>query len=240
MVYPYIYDNQFEKYIGQFMRVFSGFQTKDGVARDGTDHLARIPVVYGNMSRVVASVIQRRGVLQNNRIPIMAVNLVDVTPDPDRKTPHHHLDAVTYGDDQRVVERINGPAFNMRLELSVYASSQTEMFSIVEQILLVFNPRITIQVDNNAMNSDYLTEILLESIQKDIQYPLGMDQQVVMMNFNFLVPVRLRYPYNPDGASIQQITLQILQDSQDQFTDQILLEEVVVGELPPDIGDEPL
>lgn len=228
MIYPYTFDNQFEKYIGQFMRVFSGFQTKDGVTRDGDDHLKRVPIVYGNMSRVVASVLNNRESFSSSVIPMMAANLASIEADDERKKPsaHHDSIAITKNDTKVALERLNGPPFNMNMELSIYASSTTEMFSIMEQILLIFNPRVSIQVDNKIANSDYITEISLTGIQPEIQYPMGQNKDIIMMTLTFKVPVRLRYPYATDGNVINEIMLNIFDDS----AEGIPIESMIIDE----------
>lgn len=217
MLYPYIFNNQFEKYIAQFMRVFSGFQTKDGVIRDGVNAPRRVPVVYGNMSRVVSSILNKRDSFNANMVPMMAANLAGFDLDASRKKPSAHVDHVTINRDlQRVgLDRIIGPPFIMNMEVSIYASSTTEMFSILEQILLIFNPRVAIQVDNRSENSDYITEIELTGIQSEFQYPMGMSKEVIMLTLNFQVPVRLRYPYGIDGGVIESIRLNVFNESKD-------------------------
>lgn len=233
MLYPFRFDKQFEKYIYQFMRVFSGFQTQDGVERDGSMNLKRVPVVYGNMSRVVSSVLNKRDSFNSNRIPLMAVNMRSLRPDAERKRASMHHDRVTVNKNNSKVglERLIGPALVMNMDVSIYASSTTELFSILEQILLIFNPRVTIQTDNSLYNSDYITEITLEDISPDIQYPMGENKQVVMLDLSFSVPVRLRYPVGTDGAVVHQIIVNILEDSANNI-EPINLEQIVIGELP--------
>lgn len=219
MVYPYKFDNQFERYIGQFMRVFSGFQTQDGVIRDATNPPRRVPIVYGNMSRVVATVLQNRDSFNSNMVPMMAINLEGIEIDVQRKKPSAHIDSVAVERNAGNVglRRLIGPPFIMNMSVSIYASSTTELFSILEQILLIFNPRITIQVDNKEANSDYITEISLRAIQPEFQYPMGTSKEVVMLTLNFEVPVRLRYPYDIENNVINSIALNIFQGSSEPF-----------------------
>lgn len=217
MIYPYTFDNQFEKYIGQFMRVFGGFQTQDGVVRDGSNPPRRVPIVYGNMSRVVSSVLNNRDSFNSNMVPMMAVNMEGIEMDTNRKKPTSHIDSVAIERDgaKTGLTRLIGPPFIMSMSVAIYASSTTELFSILEQILLIFNPRIAIQVDNKSVNSDYITEITLKSIQPDFQYPMGINKELVMLSLNFEVPVRLRYPYGVDGGVVEQIVLNIFDESSD-------------------------
>lgn len=231
MIYPYTFDKQFEKYIGQFMRVFSGFQTKDGVVRNGVNEPRRVPVVYGNMSRVVADVLNKRDYLNNNMIPMMAVNMAGIQPDNERKRSSSHRDVVpvdsTTGTHKVALERLIGPPFIMNMQVSIYASSMTEMFSILEQILLIFNPRLSIQVDNKVENSDYITEIFLKSIDPEFQHPMGTNKELVMLTLNFDVPIRLRYPYKVDDGLINSIVLQIFESSRNGFDTKI--EDVILN-----------
>lgn len=238
MIYPYRFDDQFEKYIGQFMRVFSGFQTRDGVDRDGENKLRRIPIVYGNMSRITATILNKRDSFNANMIPMMAANLSGIQIDNERKKPASHLDAFVYKDEEghKSLERTIGPPFIMDMELSIYASSLTEMFGLLEQILLIFNPRISIQVDNKSENSDYITEISLDNIQPEFQYPMGHNKEVIMITLNFSVPVRLRYPYNPEGSVIEDIITNIVELTRSGL--KIPTESVVItGEVDTNIDD---
>lgn len=215
VLYPYRKSDQFERYIGQFMRVFSGFQVRDGVARGGETLTKKVPVVYGNMSRIVASILTKRDHFTNTSLPFMAANLVGIEIDlNNRKSPHHQDTVSKYSiGSSNAVERLIGPAFILNMDLSIYASSSTELFGLLEQILLVFNPRVAIQVDTDADNSDYITEISLSTIQPEMQYPLSTNKETVMLTLGFTVPVRLRYPHDPNAAIIQQITLNLKEES---------------------------
>ena len=209
-VYEYRRGDQLEKYIGQFMRIFSGFQVEDGVERDGTRNRKRVPVVYGNMSRITASILTNRDHLSAASLPIMAANMMSLTPDPsNKKTPHHRdersMRTATNYTRYDVVDRLTGPAFIMNMELSIYASSTTELFDIVEQILLIFNPRVAIQTSSSVVDSSYITDVSLVEIRPEIQYPMGTENQTVVMTLVFDVPVRLKYPQGFNDNIIEQI-----------------------------------
>ena len=57
----FFYDGQIRRYITQIVRAFSNFSYKDG---DGD--LRRVPVMYGDISRQVASIIRENS---ENKIP---------------------------------------------------------------------------------------------------------------------------------------------------------------------------
>ena len=217
--YPYLESRQFERYLSQFIRVFSGFQTQDGIERNGTRQLKRVPVVYGNMSRITAHMLKKGDKYLNQKIPIIGVNLEGIEVNVEARRNSRHVEEFsTYKSNPtnpRNIERLIGPPFILSLSVSIYASSTVELFDIVEQILLIFNPRITITVDSKALNADHITEIELTGINSELQYPLGMDQQVVVYSLVFQVPVRLRYPASAEVSTdfIQQIRWRILEES---------------------------
>lgn len=234
-LYPYRYSKQFERYLSQFGRVLSGFQVQDGVLR-GTEtepYTRRVKVVYGSMSRIVASVLNKRSAFTNNTLPMIAFNLASIERDIENKKTHHHEDHIVYkdGNDQRrAYRRLMGPAFTLSIDVSIYASSTDELFSILEQMLLIFNPRVAIQVDNDVRNSDYITEIELESIQNEINYPLGTESRIVQQSMTFRVPVRLAYPSDLDASYVEVIKARILQSSEDGISEFVISEEEITGE----------
>lgn len=214
-IYEYRRGDQLERHIGQFMRVFSGFQVRDGVERNGEFLTKKVPVVYGNMSRIVASVLSKRDFLANSNLPIMAVNMSGISPDPDnRRTQHHREERVVTKPDGSVgvLERLTGPSFIMNMELSVYASSTTELFDIIEQIVLVFNPRVAIQTSSDLYDADYITEISLSGIQPEMMYPMGTEKPVVMMTLQFEMPIRFKYPKGFGSKIIEQIIANVKSD----------------------------
>jgi hypothetical protein len=210
MLYPYRKSKQIERYIGQFIRVFKGFQ----VPKDNTETtLKTVPVVYGNMDRVVAALLKKNESFTNERVPIMAVNMTALTPDPTRKLPNTHVDELVI--DDKFYSRLVGIPFQMQMELSIYADSQTQLMEILEQILLIFHPRVALQIDSSILNGDYITEITLAGIQPEIQYPMGQNKQVVLMTLSFDVPVTLRYPVGENDKFIQDIRMRIFNKTEE-------------------------
>ncbi|MBG24111.1 MAG: hypothetical protein CMF22_11750 [Idiomarinaceae bacterium] len=231
-LYPYRYGAQFERFLSQFARVLSGFQVRDGVKRDGDETVKtrRVPVVYGSMSRVVAQLLNDRDFLSNRRVPMMAFNLDSLEIDQEAKRNVYHVDEVSYktaDGTHASYSRAMGPAFIMNVSVSIYASSNTELFSILEQILLVFNPRVSIQTDNSVFNQDYISDITLEGINNEVSYPLGTDQRVVEQTLNFSLPVRLSYPVDLSSGIIERIRMRIFDDSTESLD---MLEEIIIPE----------
>lgn len=233
-VYAYRKSEQLKRHIGQFMRVFAGFQVQDGVARDGNLLTKRVPVVYGNMSRITASILSKRDFLANSTLPIMAANLVGIQPDIENRRTQHHIEERTIrtSSGMAVLERITGPAYLMNMELSIYASSTTELFELFEQIVLIFNPRVTIQTSSDKYDPDYISEIAMTGVQPEIAYPLGTDQRVVMMTLQFEMPFRFKYPKGFNDNIIETIIGNVKAgEANVQLEEIVLAGDVLTGEI---------
>lgn len=227
-LYPYRKSKQIRTYISQFSRVFAGFQTKDNTETDGTDNLRRVPVVYGDMSRVVATILNKRDHRYRGEMPIMATNMVGIQPDLDENRSYVHEDTAITPDRQETATRLIGPAFIMNMELSILASSTEELLDLLENILLIFNPRVTLQVDPNVYNSDCITNITLTGIQPEFNYPMADSTKVVALTLTFDVPIRLRYPYSVADRGITEIALELINEPTNEtlFLDIIPEEEI--------------
>jgi hypothetical protein len=192
--------------------------------------LRRIPVVYGTMDRAVAAMMNKnQDHFTNVRLPIIVCNMEGISLDKDNKMPKNHIDSVVGAGAINSYERLSGLPMIMAMSVDVMASSNEELFGIIEQILLIFNPRVTIQVDNRSLNANFLTEIILDSIDNQIQYPLGMEKRTCSMGLTFSVPVKLRYPAGENIAWIQQIRENIYAESSDSIPD---IEEIIEREEP--------
>jgi len=219
-MYPYRYNGQIENYLSQFMRVMSGFQVENGEDKDGNMTTREVKVAYGSVSRIVGSILNKRDSFTNQTLPLIGFYLSGIEKDNANKRSQHHIDHVTFENSEgnkQGYRRIIGPAFNLNIEVNIYASSNEEMFAVLEQMLLIFNPRVTIQTDNNIFNADYITDIILESINPDINYPTGTESQVIQQSLQFRLPIRLSYPMDTDGPIIEEITSRIL-DNTGEFT----------------------
>ena len=231
VLYPYQKSKQIERYLSQFMRAMSGFQTQDGVARPDIPIMPRrVPVVYGNMSRLVAHFLKRGDSYVNEKLPLFAFNLQGIELDPERKRNSRHVDWVnTYEIDRNPsldARRLIGPPFRLNIEVSLYASSVTELLDILEQVLLIFNPRLVIQADYSAFNPDYITEIELAGIQPEIQYPMGQERQIVSLVLNFMIPIRLAYPMIVEDTNlIEKIRANIWDLSTTAFLGDVIIPE---------------
>ena len=85
----FFYDGQVRRYITQTIRVFSNFVVKYG---DGT--LVRVPVMYGDADRQVASIIRQNSENKVNSVPRIAVYVSAFALDRDRLSDSSYVGKV--------------------------------------------------------------------------------------------------------------------------------------------------
>ena len=77
----YFYDGQIRRYVTQFMRIFIGFKYKTGGDNPEERH---VPVMYGDLTRQVASIIKDNSENKMSTVPRVACYITGLEMDNDR------------------------------------------------------------------------------------------------------------------------------------------------------------
>lgn len=216
MISTYYYDNQIRQYLLQFVSIFYGLKVRTGVGECNVAEFISVPAVIGNKDRVVAAIMA--GNTQNRvfSIPAMAVYLsgLDLAPGR-RRTPgildqRVHLKAGgVFPDDLTVIKRAMPVPYDATIELTVYASNTDQMFQILEQVLVLFNPDLQIQKSDGEFDWTRLTRVELTGITNEENYPSGQDKRIIMWTFQFLVPIYLSVPAGVKDDLVRKIVIQM-------------------------------
>jgi hypothetical protein len=75
------YDGQIRRYVTQFMRIFIGFKYRTGGANSEDRH---VPVMYGDMTRQVASIIKDNSENKMSTVPRFGCYITGLEMDRDR------------------------------------------------------------------------------------------------------------------------------------------------------------
>jgi hypothetical protein len=216
MVTNYWYEGQLRSYILQFVSIFYGLQVQTGVGECGETELIAVPTVVGNKDRVVAAVMSRNTQNVVTSLPIMAAYMTGIDLAPERRRAPGMLDQrVTlaaggvFPDDLRTVKRAFPVAYNMQLELSIYASNTQQMHQILEQILVLFNPDIQIQKSDAAFDWTRITSVELTGIQNEENYPSGTERRLVVWTLTFQMPVYIGVPIGVRDDLVRKVIIQI-------------------------------
>ena len=93
----HFYDSQIRRYLLQFIRMFSGFTVKTGkTMNDGvTDYYIRVPVRYGDVSRMAASIVKNNSENIVNSAPFIACYIQSLDLDRNRMQDPSFRDTVS-------------------------------------------------------------------------------------------------------------------------------------------------
>jgi hypothetical protein len=216
MINYYFYNNQLRAYILQFVSIFRGLQVRTGKGECDEQQFITVPCVIGAKDRVVAALFA--GNTQNRMfsLPTMSAHLQSIQPAPERRKVQAFIDQrVTlpvggvFPDDLTVVKRAMPVPYNITMELSIYTSNTDQMFQILEQVLVLFNPAIQIQKTDGPFDWTRLTMVELTDISNEENYPAGTDRRIVMWTLTFTMPIFLSIPLGIKDDLVRKIVIQI-------------------------------
>lgn len=210
----YFYDKQLRSYLKQFAAIFTGLQVLTGKGETGEVETLHVPIIIGSRDRVVAAI---AGGNTTNRIfpvPIMSAWMSGLELAPERRKgvgqertkvfmPQHGV----YPDDLRTVQRIMPIPYNMMTELSIYASNTDQLHQMVEQILILFDPMLQIQTNDKPFDWTRLTQVELQGINNEENYPAGTEKRTLIWSFNFVIPIWLSPPMAVKDELVRKIVI---------------------------------
>jgi len=201
----FFYDGQVRRYITQVVRVFSNFVVKYG---DGTLH--RIPVMYGDPDRQVASIIRQNSENVVNSVPRIAVYISALSLDRNRIGDATFVDKVqirergidentsTYTQGQGrnyTVERLMPTPFELKFKVDIWSANTEQKLQILEQILVLFNPSLELQTSDNYIDWTSLTVLELDDIAwSSRQVPVGTDTPNEIATLTLHTPIWINPP----------------------------------------------
>lgn len=214
MITSYYYNEQFKRSITQFSSIFSGLQVLTGVREDGEKHVIEVPVRYGSIDRVVAAV--SNGFTQNKMmtLPVMSTYLLEVDLAPERRKGVGMTERKTvmpqggvFPNDLKVMERFMPIPYNLTFELAIYSSNMDQMFQILEQLLIIFDPTLQIQTNDSPYDWSRQTNVELLSIQQEENYPIGTEKRMIVWTLNFRMETWISPPMDIKDNLVKKITM---------------------------------
>ena len=199
----HFYDGQIRRYITQTIRVFSNFVVKYG---DGTLH--QIPVMYGDIDRQVASIVRNNSENKISTVPRIAVYVKELKLDRNRLADATYVGKVNIRERDVVgeqyttgqgrnytVERIMPTPFELQIKIDIWASNTDQKLQILEQILVLFNPSLEIQTNDNYIDWTSLTVLNLNDINWSSRtVPVGTDNPIDVATITVETPIWLSPP----------------------------------------------
>jgi hypothetical protein len=214
MINTYYYNEQFKRSITKFSTIFAGLEVATGKREDGLVHALPVPVRYGSIDRVVAAV--SNGNTQNKMmtLPVMSTFLLAVDLAPQRRKGVGMTERKTvmpqggvYPQDLKVMERYMPIPYDLTFELAIYSSNMDQMFQILEQILIVFDPTLQIQTNDSPYDWSRQTNIELLSVQQEENYPIGTEKRMIVWTLNFKMETWISPPMDLKDNLVKTIVM---------------------------------
>lgn len=215
----FFYDGQVRRYVTQFMRMFIGFQYKDG---DGD--LKAIPVSYGDLTKQVAQIIRENSENKLPSVPKIACYITGLeldrsrTADPTfvsklsvRERDYDDFDSAgdpVYKNNQGpgyTVERLMPTPFRLTMRADLWTSNTDQKLQILEQILVLFNPSLEVQTTDNYIDWTSLSVVELSGLTfSSRSIPQGTEVDIEIATMDFEMPIYISPPVKVKKLGVVQ------------------------------------
>lgn len=212
----YYYNQQLRNYILQFMAIFNGLQVQVGKWNTEDERLISVPIRYSHIDRVVASILSDNTQNKPLRLPIMSAYMRNLSLNKEYMagTGMEHRIAYTpvgglVQQDTTVVHQRRPVPYKLEMELCLYASNTDQHFQMLEQILPLFDPTLSIQVSDSVLDMKRLTILELNNIGLETNLPISTDRRICQSTLSFEMPIWFDTPVDIRKDFIQKIFMRI-------------------------------
>jgi hypothetical protein len=201
----HFYDGQIRRYLTQIIRMMSGFAYKDGKG-----NLTTVPVMYGDITRQVGSILRDNSENKIPSAPRMGVYVTGLEMDSARLSDSSYVSKVhireralneegtaylnTDGKNY-TVERLMPTPYNLTVNVDLWTTNTEQKLQLLEQILMLFNPSLELQTTDNYLDWTSLTVVNLDSITwSSRSIPTGTTDEIDVASMTFSTPIYLTPP----------------------------------------------
>ena len=201
----HFYDGQIRRYITQMIRLMSNFSYKDSKGK-----LTQVPVMYGDLTRQVSSIIRDNSENKLPSAPRMAVYVTGLEMDRTRTSDSSYVNKLNireraydkegkeylnFQGKNYTVERLMPTPYKLTMKVDVWSTNTEQKLQILEQILVLFNPSLEIQTTDNYIDWTSLSVVDLESVTfSSRSIPVGVDSEIDVADMTFSTPIYLSPP----------------------------------------------
>ena len=215
----FFYDGQVRRYVTQFMRMFIGFNYKDG---DGD--LKAIPVSYGDLTKQVAQIIRENSENKLPSVPKIACYITGLELDRSRTADPTFVSKLSvrernyneFGSDGNpiyqnnqgpgyTVERLMPTPFRLTMRADLWTSNTDQKLQILEQILVLFNPSLEVQTTDNYIDWTSLSVVELNALTfSSRSLPQGTEVDIDIATMDFEMPIYISPPVKVKKLGVVQ------------------------------------
>lgn len=242
----HFYDGQIRRYITQIVRLMSHFSYKD---TNGS--LVQVPVMYGDITRQVGSILRDNSENKIPSAPRMGVYITGLEMDTARLSDSSYVNKLNireraYDETGKeylntegknyTVERLMPTPYNLTVNVDVWSSNTDQKLQILEQVLMLFNPSLEIQTTDNYVDWTSLSVVNLESITwSNRSIPVGAESEIDVGTLTFKTPIYLSPPAKVKRLGVIRTIINGIFNSVGDLDDTILSGISIRGEGPPEL-----
>lgn len=206
----FFYDEQIRRYILQFLRIFAELKIELPPDDNGIRVQKRIPIRYGDISRMVAQILKDNSQNVTLSAPAFAGYITSIEIDTTQRRDTTNVNPVraierTYNTqtglyettqaNRYTIERHMPVPYILTMNLDLWTTTQTDKMQLWEQILVIFNPSIQIQTNDNPLDWGAITEVELTGMNWSTRgVPQGSDTNNDVATFTFRIPIWISPP----------------------------------------------
>lgn len=198
------------------MAIFQGMQVMVGKRDDTEERLISVPIHYGHSDRVVAAILANNTQTTPVRLPVMSayVNGISIATDrfhglgTERRNTYTPVGGLVPDDTKVIHQRMPVP-YDLDMELAIYVSNTEQHFQILEQIFLLFDPKLNIQSTDGVFDMSRLTQVTLTDVSMDTNYPISTDRRIIQSTLRFNIPVWISAPADVRRDFVEKIFMRI-------------------------------
>ena len=241
----FFYDEQIRRFLLQFTRIFSNFQVEYGPANSDQATLVRVPVRYGDWTRLAQTVNQDNSASALPSTPLMTFYITGMDYDRPRMQEPYFIDrkAVrqryydvntdTYETAQGnafTIERLMPVPYKMTLTLDIWTSNTNQKFQIFEQIATLFNPALEIQSTDSFIDWTSLSVVELDQTTWTSRtIPSGTENPIDIMTMRFTLPIWISSPAMVKKLGVVEKIIMSVFDAQGDAVEAIQNSDLLLG-----------
>jgi hypothetical protein len=237
----WFYDGQIRRYVGQIVRMLSGFRYQSLDGKQTT-----VPVMYGDLTRQVSNIIRENSENKIPSAPRIAVYISDLAMDKTRLADSTHVSKIHIREREKVfdsagnfveyaptqgsgytVERLMPTPYKLTVKADIWSTSTDQKLQILEQILMLFNPSLELQTSDNYVDWTSISVLEITNIQFSTKnIPVGVDSDIEVASITFETPI---YISPPTKVKRLGVIHDIIMNIHDQNYDIDVTEKINIG-----------
>ena len=203
----FFYDNQVRRFLIQFAKIFSNWYVTKGKDPNGNDILVRVPIMYGDQSRQVSTIIANNSASNLPSAPLITYYITGLEYDQKRTQDPTFVDKLnvrqrSYNADTQSYETVQGQAFTverlmpvpytLRISVDFWTTNYNQKLELMEQLGTLFNPALEIQSTDNFIDWTSLSVVFQDGLTFTSRtIPIGTNNPIDVMTWKFYIPIWL-------------------------------------------------